>query len=40
MLATARPGLGLKPRLIDAILGRRAALDVPAGTVLTLGMLQ
>jgi sialic acid synthase SpsE len=40
MLATARPGLGLKPRLLEAIVGRRAALDIPAGTLLTLGMLE
>jgi sialic acid synthase SpsE len=40
MLATARPGLGLKPRLLEAIVGRRAVLDIPAGTLLTLGMLE
>jgi NeuB family protein/SAF domain-containing protein len=40
MLATAPPGLGLKPRALPAIVGRRAAADIPAGTLLTLGMLE
>lgn len=40
MLTTARPGLGLKPRAIDAVVGRRAAADIAAGTLLTLGMLE
>jgi len=40
MLTTARPGLGLKPRAIDGIVGRRAAADIAAGTLLTLGMLE
>ena len=40
MLTTARPGLGLKPRVLEAIVGRRAVRDIPAGTLLTLGMLE
>jgi sialic acid synthase SpsE len=40
MLGTAPPGLGLKPRALPAIVGRRAAADIPAGTLLTLGMLE
>jgi len=40
MLATARPGIGLKPRALEAVVGRRAALDIPAGTLITLGMLE
>ena len=30
-----RPGLGLPPKHIDRVLGRRAALDISAGTALT-----
>jgi sialic acid synthase SpsE len=40
MLDTAPPGLGLKPRSLPAIVGRRASTDIPAGTLLTLGMLE
>jgi sialic acid synthase SpsE len=40
MLGTARPGIGLKPRAATSVLGRRAAVDIPAGTLLTLGMLE
>ena len=40
MLATAPPGLGLKPRALTALVGRRAAIDIPGGTLLTLGMLE
>ena len=39
MLGTAPPGLGLKPRTLTAVVGRRAIADIPAGTLLTLGML-
>jgi hypothetical protein len=30
----------LKPRTLPAIVGRRATADIPAGTLLTLGMLE
>lgn len=40
MLDTARPGIGLKPRAATGVLGRRATVDIPAGTLLTLGMLE
>ena len=40
MLETARPGIGLKPRAAPGVIGRRAAVDIPAGTLLTLGMLE
>lgn len=30
-----RPGLGLPPKHLDLILGRKAARDVPAGTALS-----
>jgi sialic acid synthase SpsE len=40
MLETARPGIGLKPRTAPRVVGRRAAVDIPAGMLLTLGMLE
>jgi N,N'-diacetyllegionaminate synthase len=40
MLDTARPGIGLKPRAATGVVGRRAAVDIAAGTLLTLGMLE
>jgi sialic acid synthase SpsE len=40
MLDTARPGIGLTPRAAPRVVGRRAAVDIPAGTLLTLGMLE
>lgn len=40
MLTTAPPGLGLKPRALDAVVGRRAAVDIPGGTLLTPGMVE
>ena len=40
MLDTARPGIGLKPRAATGVVGRRATVDIPAGTLLTLGMLE
>jgi sialic acid synthase SpsE len=40
LLTTARPGIGLKPRAVGGILGRRAAVDIPAGTLITLGMIE
>jgi sialic acid synthase SpsE len=40
MLSTAPPGLGLKPRTLPSLIGRRAIADIPAGTLLTLGMLE
>jgi sialic acid synthase SpsE len=39
MLGTAAPGIGLKPRLLPQIVGKRAAVDVPRGTLVTLAML-
>jgi N,N'-diacetyllegionaminate synthase len=40
MLAIARPGIGLKPRAAAGVIGRRATVDIPAGTLITLGMLE
>ena len=40
MLATAPPGIGLKPRAATDVVGRRAAVDIAAGTLITLGMLE
>jgi sialic acid synthase SpsE len=40
LLTTARPGVGLKPRALETIIGRRATVDIPAGTLLTLGMIE
>jgi sialic acid synthase SpsE len=40
MVTTAPPGIGLKPRALAGIVGRRAAVDIPAGTLVTLGMLE
>ncbi|HYE94023.1 MAG TPA: N-acetylneuraminate synthase family protein [Terriglobales bacterium] len=36
----APPGIGLKPRAVAGIVGRRATIDIPAGTLITLGMLE
>lgn len=40
MLATARPGIGIKPRAAAGVIGRRATVDISAGTLITLGMLE
>jgi N,N'-diacetyllegionaminate synthase len=40
MLAIARPGIGLKPRAAAGVIGRRVTVDIPAGTLITLGMLE
>ena len=40
MLAITRPGIGLKPRAAAGVIGRRATIDIPAGTLITLGMLE
>jgi sialic acid synthase SpsE len=40
MMATAPPGVGLTPRALASVVGRRAAVDIAAGTLLTLGMLE
>jgi N-acetylneuraminate synthase/N,N'-diacetyllegionaminate synthase len=40
MLSTAAPGIGLKPRAAAALVGRRAVVDIAAGTLITLGMLE
>ncbi len=39
-LAIKRPGTGFAPSMLDQILGRTAAADIPADTVLTQEMLQ
>jgi len=36
----APPGIGLKPRAAAGLVGRRATIDIPAGTLITLGMLE
>jgi N-acetylneuraminate synthase/N,N'-diacetyllegionaminate synthase len=35
MLAVKRPGFGIKPRFIDAIVGRVAATDIDRDDVIT-----
>ena len=40
MLTTAPPGIGLKPRLLPSLVGRRAAVDIARGTLITLVMVE
>jgi N-acetylneuraminate synthase/N,N'-diacetyllegionaminate synthase len=40
LLTTGRPGIGLKPRAVGGVVGRRAVVDIPAGTLITLGMIE
>ncbi len=40
MLAIALPGIGLKPRAAAGVIGRCATVDIAAGTLITLGMLE
>jgi N-acetylneuraminate synthase len=40
LIAIKRPGTGLPPALINQVIGRIAARDIPAGTVLRLEMLK
>jgi N-acetylneuraminate synthase/N,N'-diacetyllegionaminate synthase len=40
MVAIRRPGTGITPRMIDQVLGRRAARDIPASTLITWEMLR
>lgn len=35
-----RPGTGLPPELLPSLVGRRAKTDIPAGTLLTMDMIQ
>lgn len=39
MIAIKRPGTGLPPAMLKKVLGRRAAAEIPAGTILSLEML-
>jgi N,N'-diacetyllegionaminate synthase len=39
MLTVKRPGTGIKPKFIDTLVGRRAAVDIEADDVITWGML-
>lgn len=39
MLSVKRPGYGIKPRFIDAIVGRRAAVDIEADDILLWEMI-
>jgi sialic acid synthase SpsE len=39
MIVALRPGTGLPPDQIDRLVGRTAAIDIPAGALLTLEML-
>jgi sialic acid synthase SpsE len=39
MLTVKRPGFGIKPRFIDALLGRRAAVDIHEDDVITWEMV-
>ena len=38
-LGCRRPGIGLSPSLLPMVVGRRAARDIPVGTILDLTML-
>lgn len=40
MLVLRRPGTGLPANMFRHVVGRRAAVDIPAGTLLQLGMFQ
>ncbi len=40
LLTVKRPGGGIEPGRLDALLGRRAAADIPADTVLTWELVQ
>lgn len=40
MLTTAPPGIGLKPRLLPSLVGKRAAVDIARGTLMTLIMVE
>jgi N-acetylneuraminate synthase/N,N'-diacetyllegionaminate synthase len=39
MIAIKRPGIGIPPGLFESILGRKAKVDIPAGTVMNLEMV-
>ena len=40
MIAIRRPGTGLPPAMLPFLLGRRLRRDMPAGSILTLDMLE
>jgi sialic acid synthase SpsE len=40
MLVCRRPATGIAPRDLDAVVGRRALCDIPAGTVLQWDQLE
>ena len=39
MLTTKRPGYGVKPKFIDALVGREARVDIEADDVITWAMV-
>jgi len=39
MIAIKRPGSGISPVDIENILGKKATIDIPSGTVLSLDMV-
>lgn len=39
MIAIKRPGSGIPPADMDIIIGKKAAIDIPSGTVLSFGMV-
>ena len=39
MLTVKRPGFGIKPRFIDAIVGRRASVDIDDDDFITWEMI-
>jgi len=40
MLTLKRPGGGIAPECLDQVIGRRAAVDIPADTLLSWEMLR
>lgn len=40
MLTTAPPGIGLKPRLLPSLVGKRAAVEIARGTLITFIMVE
>ena len=39
MIAIKRPGCGIPPAEMEIIIGKRAAINIPSGTVLTFDMI-
>ena len=39
MLTCKRPGTGIRPKFMDIVIGRKAAMDIPEDTTITWGMV-